>query len=66
VFSACYIGEISRFARNDMLLSRFTRPSNLMLETWNLEKEVLSFYVNFQVATNAKIQSIGISFTPLS
>jgi len=27
VFSACYIGKISRFARNDMLLRLFTRPS---------------------------------------
>jgi len=32
VFSACYIGKISRFARNDMLLRLFTRPSNLVGE----------------------------------
>jgi len=29
VFSACYVGKISRFARNDMLLRLFTRPSKL-------------------------------------
>ena len=29
MFSACYIGNISSFARNDMLLRLFTRPSDL-------------------------------------
>jgi hypothetical protein len=46
VFSACYIGKISRFARNDMLLRLFTRPSTLNCEPWNVEPELQMPKVN--------------------
>jgi len=37
--SACYIGNISRLARNDMLVGLFTSPSTLNREPLNFEPE---------------------------
>ena len=37
--SACYIGNISRFARNYMLFGLFTSPSTLNREPLNFEPE---------------------------
>ncbi|GAF78512.1 unnamed protein product [marine sediment metagenome] len=41
VFSACYIGKISRFPRNDMLLRLFTGSSTLADYTINISAKAV-------------------------